>query len=128
MTNAHETQDLLNSKEAIKEFMTGKIDFKEMTFSWDMVCRMLKSNEYYATESGKNDEREEWICRLLASGMSEEDISLIRNIRIENIAPVKQSNARIKIPDYAKKLKARRKYREKLKRSESNAPCSNQGN
>jgi len=124
--NANETPECFNPEDAVKNFMSdGKVDFSKLTYSWDMVRRMLESCRYLSIESGKDDEREEWICRLLASGMSAQDISLIRNIRIENITPVEQSNAKIKIPDYAKKLNSRRKYREKQKRSDSNASCGN---
>ena len=62
---------------------------------------------------GQEKEREEIVCRLLASGMSAEEIAVVLCIRAENVRIIESNNAAIKIPEYAKKLKERRKRREK---------------
>jgi DNA-binding NarL/FixJ family response regulator len=62
---------------------------------------------------GKNMEQEEIVCRLLASGMSVDEISLILCVRKENIKLIERNNAKTKIPDYAKKLKTRFRSRQK---------------
>lgn len=75
--------------------------------------KMMDIEKRASQEYGKAQEREELVCRLLASDMPVEEISLILKIRVEEIRIIESNNARIKIPDYAKKLKARRKSRER---------------
>ena len=65
--------------------------------------------ERQARERGHHDEREELICRLLASGMSRKEISVILKIRVEEVSVIESNNAKTKIPDYAEKLKSRLK-------------------
>jgi thymidine phosphorylase len=77
------------------------------------VEKMLETNERWARQSEQKREREELVCRLLASGMPVDEISLILKIRKEDISLIEHENAQTKIPDYAKKLKARRKGRER---------------
>jgi len=81
------------------------------------VEKMLETNERLARESERKKEREEIICRLLASGMPVDEISIVLKIRAEEIREIEDSNVRSKIPDYAKKLKARRKSRERAARN-----------
>ena len=78
-----------------------------------MVSKLLNDNTDVAIQVGREREREELVCRLLASGMSAEEISIVLNIRVESIRVIESNNKSIAILDYAKKLKARRKYREK---------------
>jgi hypothetical protein len=74
---------------------------------------MLETNERLARQSAREKEREELVCRLLASGMPVNEVSLILKIRKEEISMIGNNNAAVKIPDYAKKLNARRKSRER---------------
>lgn len=71
----------------------------------------LMSSIETATSNGRKDEREELICRLLASGMAVEEISIVLNLRKRDVEIIQKNHARIKIPDYAKKLKQRRERR-----------------
>ena len=66
-----------------------------------------------AHNNGHEDEREELVCRLLASGMPVEEIAVILNIRADAIRIIEHNNAATIIPDYTTKLKERRKRREK---------------
>ena len=79
------------------------------------VEMMLKTNERLAKESGQNNEREENICRLLASGMSIDEISLILKIRADEIRIIEGNNAKNKIPEYIRTYKSRLKSRERAK-------------
>ncbi len=45
--------------------------------------------------------------------MPVDEVSLILKIRKEDISEIERSNIRGKIPDYAKKLKARRRNRQR---------------
>ena len=63
--------------------------------------------------SGKNGEQDEIVCRLLATGMSVEEIAVILCIRAEAVRAIESNNATTKIPEYIKTLKERRKRREK---------------
>lgn len=80
-----------------------------------LLERMLETNGRIASEQGHYDERNELVCRLLASRMSIDEISVILKIRVEDIAII-ESNHVAKILDYEKKLKARRKSREQILR------------
>ena len=77
-----------------------------------LIEKVTEANTRLAREGGREQEREELICRLLASGMPAEEISLILKIRVEVIRDIDEYN-RSKIADYAKKLKTRRKSRER---------------
>ena len=81
-----------------------------------LVEMMLKTNERLARESGQNNEREENVCRMLASGMPIDEISLILKIRADEIRIIESNNAKIKIPEYTRTYKARQKSRERAKR------------
>ena len=63
--------------------------------------------------NGRDKEREEIVCRLLANGMTAEEISVILCVKTEVIRTIEKNNAAIKIPEYTKKLKERRRRREK---------------
>ena len=79
------------------------------------VEKMLEANERLAKQSGHDNEREENVCRLLASGMPIDEISLILKIRTDEIRIIESNNVRVKIPEYARTYKARRKSRERRK-------------
>lgn len=66
-----------------------------------------------ARQSGQDNEREELVCRLLASGMPVEEISVVLCLRADAVRIIEQNNAATKIPDYTKKLNERRKRRQK---------------
>jgi DNA-binding NarL/FixJ family response regulator len=81
-----------------------------------IVTMMLETNERLAREGGVYSEREELVCRLLASGMPIEQISLILKIRAEEIRIIKSNHANIKIPEYTRTYKARAKSRERARK------------
>jgi len=64
-------------------------------------------------QDGQAKEREEIVCRLLASGMPVEGIAMVLCIRTDVVRTIEQNNAAITIPKYAKKLKESRRRREK---------------
>jgi len=80
------------------------------------VEKMLETNERHARQLGHENEREENVCRLLASGMPIEEISLTLKIRIDEIRIIESNNAKDKIPEYTKTYKARVKSRERAKK------------
>lgn len=99
----------------LKAFMEpGETDFNNAKFPKAFVEKMLETNTRVALEKGHRDEREELVCRLLASGMYIDEISVVLKIRAEEISQIEHANPNI-IADYAKKLKARRKSREERK-------------
>ena len=73
------------------------------------VEKMLETNERHARQSAQEKEREEVVCRLLASGMPAEEISLIIKIRIDEVRIIESNNTKQKIPEYARTYKARAK-------------------
>lgn len=116
MTNADKSQD-----NASNDFGFG-IDLSGASFPKAIVEKMLETNERLARQSGHDHEREDNVCRLLASGMSVEEISLVLKIRVEEIRIIESNNARLKIPEYTRTYKSRVKSRE---RSNNNQPRSN---
>ena len=82
----------------------------------ELVSKMIETTEYSARQSAHKKEREEIVCRLLASGMEAPQISLILKIRKEEIEEIQSNNAKIKIPEYAKTYKSRLKIRERAKK------------
>ena len=81
------------------------------TFSAIVVTKMINAIRHEATESAREKERKENVCRLLASGMSVEDVSLVLKIRKENVKVIESNNAKFKIPEYSRTYKARLKKR-----------------
>jgi DNA-binding NarL/FixJ family response regulator len=73
----------------------------------------INNMQEMARESGKKNEREEIVCRLLANGMSAEEIEVILCDRVDNIHIIKSNHAATTIPKYTKKLKERRRRRER---------------
>ena len=73
-----------------------------------MFSATLMSSIQTATLNGREDEREELVCRLLASGISVEEIAIVLNLRKRDVETIQKSNIKIKIPDYTKRLKQRR--------------------
>ena len=69
--------------------------------------------ESMAISRGRDAEREEIVCRLLANGMTVEEIAVILCVKKEIISIIKSNYAATKIPEYTKKLKERRKRRER---------------
>jgi DNA-binding NarL/FixJ family response regulator len=96
---------------AMKEYNQAHPD--EPAIPQALVNKMLETNERLSRQSAQEKEREELVCRLLASGMPVDEVSLILKIRKEEISMIENNNAAVRIPDYAKKLAARRKSRER---------------
>lgn len=99
--------------EAVKELLKRNPD--EPVLPKALVEKMLETNGRLARESGQNSERTELVCRLLASDMPADEISLILKLRVQEIQSIEECNEKT-IADYAKKLKARRKSRERAAR------------
>ena len=64
--------------------------------------------EYDAVQSGINKERTESVCRLLASGLTAEEITVLLCLRRDEIDDIEKWNKK-KITKYAKTLKERKK-------------------
>jgi hypothetical protein len=97
----------------LKAFMEpGDTNVENTKIPKAFVEEMLETNPRLALDKGHRDEREEIICRLLASDMSPNEISLILKLRTDYILEIGTYNGE-KIRDYAKKLKARRKSLER---------------
>lgn len=90
----------------------GETDLEKMKIPKAFVEKMLELTERTALERGRKTEREELTCRLLASGMSYNDISLVLKIRVNEIEDIARCN-QSQIENYAKTLKARRRSRNK---------------
>lgn len=95
---------------ALKEWQIQNPD--DISIPQALVTKMMDTERRLSYESGQKNEREELICRLLASGMPADEISLILKIRVEEIRDIEAHNGN-KVADYTKKLKARRKGRER---------------
>ena len=66
-----------------------------------------------AESHAREKEQEEIVCRLLASGMSADEIAVILCIRVDVVRIIQDNHAARKIPDYVKTLKERHKRRQK---------------
>jgi len=62
-----------------------------------------------AKKNGQEDEREEIVCRLLASGMPVEEIATTLCMQVSTVCVIESNNAAIKIPKYKKTLVDRRR-------------------
>jgi len=82
----------------------------------ETVNKILHTHAYYDHRHGQEAERREIVCRLLASGMPADEISVILELRVAEILEIETTYGDEKIPDYAIKLAARRKSRAKSKR------------
>jgi hypothetical protein len=101
---------------AVAQDLESGFDPAGMSLPKSIVERMITLHEHYARKNGCETEREENVCRLIASGMPIEQISLILKIRADEIHIIENNNARIKIPDYKKTYKSRLKSRERAKK------------
>ena len=106
-------KDLAEIKAVMNSAAENPAKFEDTTFSGKMVAKFLHDNTELSVMHGQEKEREELVCRLLASGMPASEISVILNIRIDAVRTIESNNAKIVIPEYAKTLKSRQKYREK---------------
>lgn len=78
----------------------------------DRFFEHMTNMQELARQSGQVSEREEIVCRLLASGMPVDEIAVILCKRTDEIRIIGSNNAATTIPKYAKKLKERRRRRE----------------
>ena len=102
-----------NSLSAIMDDMRKGKDLSNTVLPVPFIEKMLSTNSRMAYKDGRETERDELVCRLLASGMVVDEISVILNIRADAIRIIEQNYEVSKIPDYIKKLKARRRGRER---------------
>jgi hypothetical protein len=85
---------------------------------WMTIMPPLKFNEmlndHYemGKRSGTDDKRDEVICRLLAAGMSEEEVTVVLCVKADAVSEAVKHRSEI-IKTYARQLKARRKSRER---------------
>jgi DNA-binding NarL/FixJ family response regulator len=79
----------------------------------EMFFEHTRNVESMAVNRGRDAERDEIVCRLLANGMSVEEIAVILCVKKEIIRIIESNYAATKIPEYAKKLKERRRRRER---------------
>ena len=93
------------AKDALLKLYSGMPPERLFEHTWNI--------QSVAQKSGQAREREEIVCRLLASDMTVEDIACILCIRAEAIRIIEHNNATTKIPKYAKSLKERRRRRER---------------
>ena len=91
-----------------RDFTIG-FDIHGDTLPKFFVDKLLETTKRFAEQNAREDEREEIVCRLLASGMPVEEISLLLKIRVEEIQMIGRNNAKIKIPEYTRTFKARAK-------------------
>jgi DNA-binding CsgD family transcriptional regulator len=101
-----------NTSTATKNIFSSFDDFqKSDTLPKVFVEKMLETNERLARQSGSEHEREDNVCRLLASGMSVDEISLLLKIRADEIRIIESNNTKTKIPEYTRTYKQRVKSR-----------------
>jgi len=106
-----------NGTSAAQKDMVVGFDLHGDTLPKFFVEKMLETNERLARQSAHEKEREDIVCRLLASGMTVDDISLILKIRADEIRILESNHAKITIPEYTRTYKARVKSRAKSKMS-----------
>jgi len=94
----------------LKNLMAG-FDLQGDMIHKFLVEKMLKTMERHAIEYAQEKEREETVCRLLASGMTVDEISLRLKIRADEIRIIESNNAKIKIAEYTRTYKSRVKSR-----------------
>jgi len=63
--------------EAVSKDMDMGFNLSDLSTPKAFVDKMIETNEYYARESTREQEREENVCRLIASGMTADEISLV---------------------------------------------------
>jgi len=102
--------DGMDSANAQKNLMAG-MDLHGDTLPKFFVDKMLETTERLARQSAHEKEREEIVCRLLASGMTIDEISLRLKIRADEIRIIKKNNAKGIIPEYTRTYKNRVKSR-----------------
>ena len=102
-----------NGTSAAKKDLMAGFDLHGDTLPKFLVEKMLETNERLARQSAHEKEREEIVCRLLASDMTVDDISLILKIRADEIRIIESNNAKTTIPEYTRTYKARVKSRAK---------------
>jgi DNA-binding CsgD family transcriptional regulator len=93
------------SPEKLKEIMLMR--FSAMTP--EEYNEHLRNEHTRAVELGREKEREEIVCRLLASGMDTEEIAAILGTKVHLIQTIQDNNKSVLIPKYEKKLQARRR-------------------
>jgi|GEM_PF-2031769 len=119
--------DMNSTNKFLKAFaqdLDSGFDPAGMSFPKSLVERMLANSEYFARQSGQEHEREDNVCRMLASGMPIEEISLILKIRTDEIRIIERNNTRVKIPEYTRTYKSRAKSRARAAKQISPLPRS----
>ena len=73
-----------------------------------------KNLQLMAKKNGQEDEREEIICRLLASGMPVDEIATTLCMQVSTVCVIESNNAAIKLPKYKKTLELRRQRKDNI--------------
>ena len=76
----------------------------------EMISRMLDMNSEAGRKSGQAQKEDEIVCRLIASGMPEDEIAVILCIKTDDVSRIARCNKEL-IIKYARQLKSRRRYR-----------------
>lgn len=105
------------------ESLSGKSESEAAEMTMKLLTAMpperyfehMANMETLWKQHGEEREREEIVCRLLASGMPAAEIAVVLCKRVAEIEIIEQNNAATKIPEYVKKLKERRRRRENQK-------------
>ena len=103
--------------DAVSNDLALGFDLSDMLLPKAFVEKMLVTNERLARESAREQEMEENVCRMIASGMTAEEISLVLKIRVEEVRIIENNNTGRKIPEYTRTYKSRVKSRERASRS-----------
>jgi len=69
----------------------------------------MRNTQFLEQRIGRENEREEIVCRLLASGMAAEEVATILSYRADIIRKIERNNSTRKIPEYEKKLRERQR-------------------
>lgn len=77
----------------------------------ERYAEQMRTDRETAVQYGQEKEREQHVCRLLASGMPVEEIAVVLCLRKEAVQVIEHNHAATTIPEYTKTLKERRKRR-----------------
>jgi hypothetical protein len=100
----------MTSKELFKAFCDPSINNEDIMISIVQAGELMALIEENTLNRGRSQERNETVCRLLASDMSAEEVSVILKIHVNEVQEAEKYSSK-KINEYAKTLKGRRKYR-----------------
>ena len=108
---------MIPEKEQLDDFLTKLANGEEVdpqplvsSLTPDMLNRMLRIEFDAGQKLGTDEKETEVICRLLASGMPEDEVALILCVKADVVGSAAKHNKE-KIATYARQLKGRRQRR-----------------